>query len=93
MRRTGDAAAILLHELGHVVRRDWLALILARLAIGLFWFNPLVWLLARRLEDETESAADQRAARALGAASYAQILVDYARQSWFSPVPALTIAS
>lgn len=93
MRRTGDAAAILLHELAHVVRRDWIGLILARAALCLFWFNPFVWLLARRLEDETESAADQRAACALGATAYAQILVDYARQTWFSPVPALTIAS
>jgi beta-lactamase regulating signal transducer with metallopeptidase domain len=93
MRRTGDATAILMHELAHIVRRDWIGMILARVALILFWFNPFVWLLMRRLEDETESAADQRAARALGVTFYAQILVDYARQSWFSRVPALTMAS
>src|SRR5947209_14637265 len=40
---TGEAEAIIAHELAHVARMDWLKLLLARVATALFWFNPLVW--------------------------------------------------
>jgi beta-lactamase regulating signal transducer with metallopeptidase domain len=42
-----EAEAIIAHELAHVARMDWLKLLLARVATALFWFNPLVWVLAR----------------------------------------------
>lgn len=34
------ASAILAHELAHLRRKDWVFLILSRLALALFWFNP-----------------------------------------------------
>lgn len=43
-----DAEAIIAHELAHVARFDWMKLLLARVATALLWFNPFVWLLARR---------------------------------------------
>src|SRR3954452_3804179 len=42
---SGEAEAIIAHELAHVARMDWAKLLLARVATALFWFNPFVWLL------------------------------------------------
>ncbi len=49
---------VLLHELAHVKRRDYLAHLLARLAYALHWFNPLVWIAAWRMAVERERACD-----------------------------------
>ncbi|WP_441290999.1 penicillin-binding transpeptidase domain-containing protein [Sorangium sp. KYC3313] len=52
--------AVLLHELAHVQQRDCLAQIVGQLACAMHWFNPLVWLAARRLRMERELSADER---------------------------------
>jgi beta-lactamase regulating signal transducer with metallopeptidase domain len=57
-----DADAILAHEIAHIARRDWPALMLSRLAAALFWFNPLVWVLEREVVQQAEEAADRAAA-------------------------------
>ncbi|MDB5385521.1 MAG: hypothetical protein JWM11_1167, partial [Planctomycetaceae bacterium] len=49
---------VLLHELAHLDRRDILAHVFSRLACVLYWFNPLVWLAARRMCLERELACD-----------------------------------
>ena len=54
----GAADAVLAHELAHLRRRDWLFLVLSRLAVALFWFNPLVWRLSDELAAASEQAAD-----------------------------------
>lgn len=51
---------VLLHELAHVERRDWPALLLAEVAVAVYWFHPLSWTLARRLRRDAERAADDR---------------------------------
>jgi len=49
---------VMLHELGHVQRRDlWLSLA-GQIACALHWFNPLVWMLRKRLVNECEYACD-----------------------------------
>jgi len=50
----------LVHELAHVERRDWLMQLVGQLACAVYWFNPLVWIAARRLALEAERAADDR---------------------------------
>ncbi len=72
---------VLVHELAHVRRRDWLLQLAARFACALHWFNPLVWLLSRRLRLEAELACDDQVLRAgAGATGYAERLVVLARQ-------------
>jgi len=55
---SGEAEAIIAHELAHVARMDWMKLMLARVATALFWFNPLVWILAREAHQLREETAD-----------------------------------
>ncbi|MBJ7486372.1 M56 family metallopeptidase, partial [Brevundimonas sp.] len=72
------AAAILSHELAHLRRRDWLFLMLSRLALALFWFNPLVWKVAADLASASEDAADAEAVRHVDRHTYARTLIGLA---------------
>ncbi|HEX5060998.1 MAG TPA: penicillin-binding transpeptidase domain-containing protein [Kofleriaceae bacterium] len=51
---------VLAHELAHVANHDCLASAVAQLAVAMHWFDPLVWLAARRLRVERELAADDQ---------------------------------
>ena len=74
-----DAAAILAHEVAHVARRDWPALMLSRVAAALFWFNPLVWALEREVIQQAEEAADCEAVDCIEPARYAETLLSWAQ--------------
>jgi len=77
---SGEAEAIIAHELAHVARMDWAKLLLARVATALFWFNPLVWLLAREAHQLREETADDAVLAAdIPDTDYAQLLVGVAR--------------
>jgi bla regulator protein BlaR1 len=77
---TDEAEAIIAHELAHVARLDWIKLLLARVATALFWFNPLVWLLAREAHQLREETADDTVLAAdIAETDYAQLLVGVAR--------------
>jgi hypothetical protein len=93
LRAPGEADSILAHEVAHVSRRDWPSLILSRLAVALFWFNPLVWRLDREVAQQAEEAADSDAAATVEPARYAQTLLDWARLSGASALPANAIAA
>ena len=76
----GEAEAIIAHELAHVARMDWAKLLLARVATALFWFNPLVWMLAREAHQLREEAADDAVLAAdIADTDYAELLVGVAR--------------
>ncbi|WP_310468302.1 M56 family metallopeptidase [Sphingomonas sp.] len=75
-----EAEAIIAHELAHVGNFDWAKLLLARVAVALFWFNPLVWLLAREAHQLREEAADDAVLAAdIEDTHYASLLVGIAR--------------
>ncbi|WP_165357555.1 M56 family metallopeptidase [Sphingosinicella sp. CPCC 101087] len=80
-----DAEAILAHELAHVARRDWPALMLSRIAATLFWFNPLVWMLERETVQQAEEAADCEAAGRVEPARYAETLLNWAQSNPLLP--------
>lgn len=77
---SGEAEAIIAHELAHVARLDWAKLLGARVACAVFWFNPLVWVLARESHQLREEAADDAVLMAdIDGPDYATLLVGAAR--------------
>jgi beta-lactamase regulating signal transducer with metallopeptidase domain len=86
-----EADAILAHEMAHVARRDWVALMLTRIAATAFWFNPVVWMLEREIVQQAEEAADCEAAAHVEPTRYAQTLLTWAQTS-SRALPANSIA-
>jgi TonB family protein len=72
--------AALQHELQHVERKDLWTMLIAHLACAMYWFHPLVWVLARRSRHEQELACDDAVlASGFEPTSYAEALVAAAR--------------
>ena len=71
---------VLLHELSHIARHDWLFQVCAELTRGLYWFNPLVWIAAVSLRNESERACDDLVlGSGIHASDYAGQLLEFAR--------------
>lgn len=71
---------VLTHELGHIFRFDWPVQMTAELARAFYWFNPLFWLLCRRLRAESEHACDDVVLNTgVDANDYAAHLLELAR--------------
>jgi bla regulator protein blaR1 len=74
------AQAVLAHELAHLARHDWIKLLLSRCVTAVYWFNPLVWVLARRCHQMREEAADDAVLRGdVAGVDYAALLLRFAR--------------
>ena len=85
---------VLLHELAHVKRGDWLVQIFAESVRAIFWFNPLFWMACARLRRESECACDDEVLTAGTTPDrYAEHLVEiargnrHARMPWAAVVP------
>ena len=87
--------SVLLHELAHVARWDYVSHFLIQLACALHWPNPAVWYAERRNATERERACDDYALR-FGTPSdvYASELLQIARLQVreLNPAPAVTMA-
>ncbi|MCY4507213.1 MAG: M56 family metallopeptidase, partial [Acidobacteria bacterium] len=86
---------VLLHELAHARRGDWMLQMAAEALRCVWWFNPLAWMIRARLRRESEHAADDVVlAQGVPAATYATHLVELAREArkhrrtWL-PAPAM----
>ena len=72
--------AVLLHELAHIQRQDWLMQTMAQITCAVYWFNPLLWFAARRMRTEIEGACDDHVLNVgYQSTDYAQHLVDIVR--------------
>ncbi len=70
---------VMLHELGHVRRRDCLTKMIAQTACALYWFNPLIWLALKWTRIEAEQACDNLVlASGSDACDYAEHLLQVA---------------
>ncbi len=78
----GHREVVLRHELSHIGRGDAFICLLAGIACAIYWFNPLVWIAARRLRSEQEHACDDSVI-SLGtpATEYAAHLLEVARSA------------
>lgn len=79
---------ILLHELAHIRRGDYLANLFQLFTEALFFFNPAVWWLSHQIRREREACCDALAIELSGApADYARTLVSVA-ETILNPSPA-----
>lgn len=79
--QTEGTEYILLHELTHVRRRDYMVLQLFTAAAILHWFNPLAWLARRLMIQDMEAACDEHVLGLLNSdrrVEYAQTLLNWA---------------
>jgi TonB family protein len=89
---------VLAHEFAHIARADALTLVAAELLRALQWFNPLAWVVARRLRHESERACDDIVLEVgTDAHAYAEQLVNVARELRARPLglpaPAMVVPS
>ena len=72
---------VLLHELAHARRGDWILQMAAEALRCIWWFNPLAWMVRARLRRESEHAADDLVlASGVPATTCAAHLVELARE-------------
>ncbi len=86
---------VLLHELAHARRGDWVVQMAAEALRCVWWFNPLAWAVRAQLRRESELAADDLVlSQGVPAAACATHLVELAkelrkhRRTWL-PAPAM----
>ena len=86
--------AVLLHELAHIQRQDWLMQMMAQITCAVYWFNPLLWFAVHRMQAEAERACDDHVLNAgHQSTDYAQHLLDIVRNvKALHPAPRTTVA-
>ena len=88
---------VLLHELIHVKRNDWLTEIVGRIGRAIHWFNPLMWIALRNWRFVCEQGCDTLViANGAKPSSYAHLLLEFAEEAkrnnrdWTSPLAMAT---
>jgi beta-lactamase regulating signal transducer with metallopeptidase domain len=73
--------AVMVHELAHVRRWDFLSQQISELARVVYWVNPLLWLAVGQAAGERERACDDEVlSSGLRSFEYARLLVEMARR-------------
>jgi protein TonB len=81
--------AAITHELFHVQRRDWLAVMAEEALRAVFWFHPAIWWMTSRIQQAREEFTDHLAVLATGSRrAYMQALLAFADGSSLAPAPA-----
>jgi GWxTD domain-containing protein len=82
--------AILLHELAHIRRCDYLVNLLQRLVEGLLFYHPVVWWISRVIRVERENCCDDIVVAKTGNAhEYAVALAALEQDRWSGSEPAV----
>ena len=77
---TEQRRAVLVHELIHVQRNDWLGLLWLEIWRSLLWFHPVIHLMLHRLANVREQLVDRKAIEVTAdRRSYLEALVSIAR--------------
>jgi beta-lactamase regulating signal transducer with metallopeptidase domain len=86
---------VLLHEIAHVRRGDMWLLLVQRLIAAIYFYNPVVHWLCRRIDEERECACDDRAIRSAqeSGTSYADCLIRVTRFARGADAPLLAVAA
>lgn len=85
--------SVLLHELAHIKRWDYLTHVLSRVARALFWLNPLVWIATERSTAAQERACDDTVLRSgVAAWEYAEQLLAVAKRLRHRSAPVEAVA-
>ena len=71
---------VLVHELEHIKRGDWLVQVLTRTVCAFYWFQPLVWIAWRQICLEAERACDDAVVITNERTAYAEQLVTLAKR-------------
>ncbi len=80
--------AAVLHERQHIRQHDGWHRLVAALVRALFWWNPLVHALCRRLEIESELCCDEAATANSSRRAYGEMLLHLATAASFEAAPA-----
>jgi beta-lactamase regulating signal transducer with metallopeptidase domain len=81
-----EVDAVLAHELAHIRALDWPMLLLARVTLAVYWWHPLMYPLLRKLEHDSECAADDAVlAAGVTPSHYAHTLVSVSRHAFGAP--------
>ena len=85
---------LLYHELAHIKRGDTIFHLLERIVLAVYWWNPVMHLIARNIAEERELACDDRAAKHCGdQLVYASSLLKGARKLMGGTKPVLGLAA
>lgn len=85
--KSDDRRTILLHELGHVSRRDPLWHLLGELAGVIFWYHPLLWYARHQCAQLRENACDDLVLNAgVEPATYARCLLEFVSRRLVFPI-------
>ena len=85
--------AAMLHEEQHIRQHDGWHRIAAAIVRAVFWWNPFVHALCRRLEIESELCCDEAATVPTGRRAYGDMLLRLATTSCFENAPAWAAAN
>jgi TonB family protein len=88
---TPQAESVLVHELAHVMRRDWPRFVLMELIRAVYWWHPLVWIGIREARVLAEQACDDVVLRHHAQPTrYADLLIALARTTCSPRSPVVT---
>ena len=86
----GQIEAILLHELAHIRRYDYLVNVLQRSVEGLLFYHPAVWWISRVIRAERENCCDDLVVATSGnVQEYAVALATLEQNRWSGREPAV----